>query len=102
MELLLTGDAISAQTAYGIGLVNDIVERKSLMDRAMQTARRIASNGPLAVRAVKRTVMEAVGVPLQQGYALEDATRSLVMATEDSREGPRAFMEKRAPQFSGR
>lgn len=102
MELMLSGQPIDATEAHRVGLVNRIVPADRLMSEAMALARRIAANGPLAVQAVKRTVREATGRPLGAGYALEDEAKRHVLATEDAREGPRAFLEKRAPRYSGR
>ncbi len=102
MEILTTGAAIDAETALRHGLINRIVEPDHLMDQAMQMAERIASNAPISVQRIKSTVTEAMGRTLAQGFALEDAAKAEVMATDDAREGPRAFMEKRAPLYRGR
>ena len=67
-----------------------------------EIARRIAANGPVAVEAIKQVVTEAIGRPLAEGYALETRAMDRVMATEDAREGPRAFMERRKPVYHGR
>jgi enoyl-CoA hydratase len=72
------------------------------MSKAMSIALKIAGNGPLAVQRVKQTVTRVSGMPLAEGYGLEDASKRIVMASEDAREGPRAFMEKRSPRFTGR
>jgi enoyl-CoA hydratase len=102
MEMMLTGDPIPAQRAQALGLVNEVLPGPEVLPRAMQIAGRIAQNGPLAVQQLKRTVIEASGLPLEQGYRLEDNTRRIVLGSEDAREGPRAFMEKRAPRYTGR
>jgi enoyl-CoA hydratase len=102
MELLLVGEPIEAAKAQRIGLVNQVVPAADVMPTAQAIARRIAENGPLAVQSVKRTVVAASGVPLAEGYRLEDESTRVVMASEDAREGPRAFMEKRAPRYVGR
>ncbi|WP_077000670.1 enoyl-CoA hydratase-related protein [Variovorax sp. KK3] len=102
MELLLTGRPIDAQEAHRCGLVNHVVPPGELMDKALDIATRIARNGPLAVRAVKQTVTEASGLPLDVGYRLEDRTKRHVFASADAREGPRSFMEKRDPVYTGR
>lgn len=101
MELLLTGDSIPAQEAQAAGLINHVVPGPQVMDRAMAIARRIAANGPLATAQIKRTTLEASGRTLSEGYALEDRARDVIMASEDAREGPRAFMEKRPARFRG-
>ncbi|MCR5869096.1 enoyl-CoA hydratase/isomerase family protein [Aquincola sp. J276] len=102
MELLLTGEPIDAATALRIGLVNRVLPGPQVLPAAMAMAERIAANGPLAVQAVKRTVLGASGQPLAQAYALEDEARRLVLASDDAREGPRAFIEKRPPRYTGR
>jgi enoyl-CoA hydratase len=102
MELMLVGDAIPAQEAHRIGLVNHVVPAADVMAKAQQLARRIASNGPVAVQQVKRTALASSGVDLAAAYLLEDEARRVVLASEDAREGPRAFAEKRAPRFQGR
>jgi enoyl-CoA hydratase len=93
MELMLTGDPITAQQALAMGLVNHVVPAEQTLPRAMAIAQRIAQNGPLAVQRLKQTVEAASGLPLEQGFALEDETKRIVMDSDDAREGPRAFME---------
>jgi len=102
MELMLTGEPITAARAHAAGLVNRILPAEALMPEARRVAQVIARNGPLAVQAVKRTAMAASGVPLAHGLRLEDEANAAVMASEDAREGPRAFMEKRPPSYRGR
>lgn len=102
MEIMLTGEAISAQEAYRIGLVNRVVPAGEVLATAEAMARRIAANGPVAVRKVKQTVLASSGLPLEDAYRLEDESRRSVFATEDAREGPRAFMEKRPPAYTGK
>ena len=102
MELLLVGEAVSAPDAQRLGLVNHVVPAAQVMTKARELALRIAANGPVAVQAVKRTVRTTSGLPLEQGFALEDEAKRVVMASQDAREGPRAFMEKREPRYVGR
>ncbi|MCA2013726.1 enoyl-CoA hydratase/isomerase family protein [Cereibacter sphaeroides] len=102
MEMMLTGAAIDAETALNAGLIGRIVEPGALMDTAMGLARKVAANAPVAVQQIKRTVIAASGVTLAEGYVMEDRAKRVVMATEDAREGPRAFMEKRAPIYRGK
>ncbi|WP_127107941.1 enoyl-CoA hydratase/isomerase family protein [Pararhodobacter zhoushanensis] len=102
MEMLLTGEPIDADTALRAGLISRIVAPDALMSTAMQIAQRVAANAPVAVQETKRTVIAATGRTLAEGYALEELSKARVMATEDAREGPRAFMEKRAPVYRGR
>ena len=101
MEMLLTGGSIDAQTALRAGLISRIVDPAALLEAALEIAHRIAANAPVAVQQIKRTVTAASGLTLDQGYALEDTAKAVVMATEDAREGPRAFMQKRAPVYKG-
>jgi enoyl-CoA hydratase len=102
MEMLLVGDSISAQEAWRIGLVNHVVPQSQVLRKALEIAHKIAANGPIAVQRVKQTVLEANGRPLDEGYAYENESKRIVLATEDAAEGPRAFMEKRAPNYVGR
>lgn len=102
MEIMLTGDAIDAVTALRMGLINRIVAFDQLAGAARSIAERIASNAPCAVQELKRTVVAVDGLPLDDAYRLEDQCRARVLATEDAREGPRAFIEKRLPRFVGR
>ncbi len=101
MELLLLGDMVGAADALRMGLLNQVLPAAEVLPRAMEIAKRIAANGPVAVREIKRTVRASSGLTLDQGYRLEDASKRVVMATEDAREGPRAFMEKRPARFIG-
>ena len=102
MELLLVGEPVDAAEAHRIGLVNHVVPAAEVMAKARELARRIAGNGPVAVQAVKRTVRTTSGVPVEEAFAIEDEAKRVVMASEDAREGPRAFMEKREPRYTGR
>ncbi len=102
MRLMLTGEPIDAAEALRIGLVNEAVPAQDLHARALALAQLIAANAPLAVQAVKRVVNEASGLPQTQGFRLEDEAKARLMATEDAREGPRAFLEGRAAVFRGR
>jgi enoyl-CoA hydratase len=102
MELLLTGEAVDAAKALRIGLVNQVVPAAQLMPAAMAVAHRIAQNAPLAVQRVKKTAVAASGVPLAEAWKLENESWRIVLASADAREGPRAFMEKRAPRYTGR
>jgi enoyl-CoA hydratase len=101
MEIMLAGRPINAQRALQAGLVNEVLPPGEVLPRAMALAAQIAGNGPLAVQQVKRTVMAASGASLGEGYAIEDESRRTVFASADAQEGPRAFMEKRPPRFTG-
>jgi enoyl-CoA hydratase/carnithine racemase len=101
MEMLLTGEAIDAETAARWGLVNRVVPTEELMDAARQTAARIAANAPLAVQAAKELAVRAREMPLSAGLRLEQITNRMLQFTEDAVEGPKAFAEKRPPAFKG-
>jgi E-phenylitaconyl-CoA hydratase len=102
MEFLLTGDAVNAQTAERWGLVNKVVPAAQLMETAMQYARRVAANAPLAVQAAKELAIRSRDVDLATGLRIEQVMNRMLMATEDASEGPKAFAEKRPPRFQGR
>jgi enoyl-CoA hydratase len=102
MEILLTGDPIPAQEALALGLVNRVVEPRELLPTTLAYAERLAKNGPLALRAIKRTALETSGIPLAAAFEIEARNSAPVMRSEDAREGPRAFAEKRAPVYRGR
>ena len=102
MEILLVGDAISAEEAHRCGLVNYVVEPDELMPTAEKFARQIAENGPLALKAIKEGVVRTTGIPLEDAVKLELELGRQVMKSEDAKEGPRAFMEKRKPRYLGR
>lgn len=102
MELLLLGDSVGAEEALRMGLINRIVPAEAVLPTALDLASRIAANGPAAVRAVKRLVREGSGLPLGAVYDMEDVSKTTIMATEDAREGPLAFMQKRPAVFRGR
>ena len=82
--------------------VNDVVAPDQLMPRALEFAERLKKNGPVAVAAIKEAVLRTSGLPLEEAYGIEAQISARVTATEDAREGPRAFMEKREPVFKGR
>jgi enoyl-CoA hydratase len=102
MEILLTGETFTAAKALEIGLVNHVVEPEHLLDKAFGIARRIAENGPLAVQTTRRAIRECLGRPEVEAIALEQDIAAPVWTSQDAREGPRAFLEKRAPRFVGR
>ncbi len=101
MEILMTGDRMSAEEAHRIGFVNEVVEPERLMPRAMEFAERLARNAPLALRAIKEAAIRTSGLPLDEAYRIEHELSASVMRSKDAREGPRAFMEKREPLFEG-
>jgi len=102
MEVLLTGDPISADDALRYGLVNRVVDAADVLDQALDFAARIARNGPLAVQAIKRTVRQSDGMPLDKAFGIEAREGHALSSTEDAIEGPRAFVEKRPPVYRGR
>ena len=102
MEMLLTGDSISAQEAYRIGLVNKVVPQAELMSAAEELANRIAENGPLAVKAIKEVVYRGIQMNLADGIRVEEYFSKPLLGTEDAKEGPMAFMEKRKPVYKGK
>jgi enoyl-CoA hydratase len=102
MELLLTGDRIDAHEARRLGLINHVVPASQLMPKAEEIAIKIAANGPLAVRAIKQGVLRASGLPLEEGFKIENELVRGVFPSEDAKEGPRAFIEKRSPNFKGK
>ena len=101
MEMLMIGDAFSAQEALAMGLLNYVVPKERLMDKAFELAGKLAENGPLAIRKVKEGILRSSGLPLEQAYQVENEVASAVLSSRDAREGPRAFAEKRKPNFTG-
>jgi enoyl-CoA hydratase len=102
MELLLTGDLIDAGTALDYGFLNGVVAPEEVLPAALDLARRIAANGPIAVQAIRASARACLGRPESEAMEMESRFAAPVFRTEDAREGPRAFMEKRAPVFRGR
>jgi len=102
MELLLTGAAISASEAHRIGLVNRVVGASELMNEARTLAEQLAANAPLATRYIIDVVNRGLEMPFAEAAEYEATLFGLVSASDDMREGTRAFLEKRKPAFKGR
>ncbi|MGD1171525.1 enoyl-CoA hydratase/isomerase family protein [Mycobacterium seoulense] len=102
MELLLTADMVDAQRALAMGLINRVVAPERLMDTAYDYAERIAANAPLAVSATKQSAVEGLALDLESAYDNETRHSDRIFETEDAKEGPRAFAEKRPPRWRGR
>jgi enoyl-CoA hydratase len=102
LQMLLTGEMISAQEAYRIGLVNEVVPQAQLISRAEEIARKIIANGPLAIQYTLEAVNKGMEMPLSEGLFLEATLFSVACATEDMKEGTTAFLEKRPAVFKGR
>jgi len=102
LQLILTGEMISAQEAYRIGLVNEIVPASDLIKRAEAIVSQIASNAPIAAKFALDAVNKGLEATQSEGLLLEASYFGLCAATEDKKEGTSAFLEKRVPQFHGR
>ena len=100
--MLLTGDPIDAAEAYRIGLVNRVVEPAELIGAAKQLLRRMLTNGPVALRLTMQAVDVGLNCGLEEGLRFEATAFGLAAATEDRREGTRAFLEKRPARFTGK
>jgi enoyl-CoA hydratase len=101
-EMILTGEMISADEALRVGLVNRVVEIAELLPTAESIARKIIANAPLAVKYAMEAVEHGMEMPQEEGLFLETALFGVCCATEDMREGTRAFLEKRPAEFQGR
>jgi enoyl-CoA hydratase len=101
-DLLLTGRHISAAEAREIGLIGHVVPDGQALAKALEIADMIAANGPIAVRAILRTIRETEGMPENDAFAVEARIGMAVFGSEDAKEGPRAFAEKRRPHFHDR
>ena len=102
MEFLLTAERFSAERALELGLLNEIVEEEQLLDKAYEWARRIAANGPLAIQATKESVIRGLSGTLNEAFRVESEMSKKVFQSEDAKEGPKAFAEKREPQWQAR
>jgi enoyl-CoA hydratase len=102
MEILLTGEQLSAERALQMGLINKVVAPAQVMPEAIRYADILRANGPLAVQAVKRSVLAGIGLPPEQALEKEMEIGIPVSISEDCKEGTKAFKEKRKPMFKGR
>lgn len=102
MRWLLTGELMSAADALRMGLVSEVVPDVRVLPHALEIAMRIAALPPLAVAAIKETVLLGADLPLEAALRLEGQSFQMLFATEDRTEGMRAFIDKRKPEFKGR
>jgi enoyl-CoA hydratase/carnithine racemase len=102
LQLILSGEMITAQEAYRIGLINEVVPAADLIRRAEAILKKIASNAPIAVKFALEATNKGLETSQSEGSLLEASYFGLCAATEDKKEGTAAFLEKRAPQFRGR
>jgi enoyl-CoA hydratase len=101
-DLLLTGRHITAAEAKEMGLIGHVVPDGQALDKALEIAEVISNNGPLAVQAILRSIRETEGLPENDAFKIDTQIGIQVFLSEDANEGPRAFAEKRPPQFKGR
>jgi len=102
LEVILTGDPLSAERAYQLGMINKVVPGDQVMDEARKLAERIAANAPLAVQASRRVAMGAYADSDESLWKASFKEFQGLASTEDYKEGPRAFIEKRAPKWQGK
>jgi enoyl-CoA hydratase len=102
MELLLTAERFPAERALELGLLNEIVEPEELQATADAWARRITANAPLAVQATKESVLRGLSTTLDEAYAIEQELSGRIFGSEDAKEGPKAFAEKREPRWQAK
>lgn len=102
LELCLSGESVDAQEAFRIGLVNRLVPFNQLIQAGEQMAESFAKGAPLALRCIKEAIYKGSELSLEQGLRLEADLATFVLGTEDAKEGPRAFVEKRPPQWKGK
>ncbi len=102
LDMILTGRTVSAQEALTIGLIEYVVPKEALLERAVTLAELMAANAPVALRTAKAAVHRGADMALADGLRLEQDLASFLYTTEDAKEGPRAFLEKRTPVWKGR
>ena len=101
LDMILTGRTVSVQEALAMGLIEYVVPPKDLLENAIQLAEQMAANAPIAVRSAKAAVHRGADLSLADGLRLEQDLASFLYTTDDAREGPKAFLEKRAPVWKG-
>jgi enoyl-CoA hydratase len=101
MKILLGGEPITANEAWDMGLVSEVVPMEELLERASEFADNVCRQAPLALQAIKRTALETHTLPWEDAFRFEMEQAGMVMMSKDAREGPRAFKEKRVPDFKG-
>lgn len=99
MALMGKHERLSAQRAYELGLVSEVVEHDKLMERAYEIAAIVNSNAPLAVRGTRLAIRRGIDLPMYEAEVLAETFRERVLRTDDAKEGPAAFLEKRAPRW---
>jgi enoyl-CoA hydratase/carnithine racemase len=102
MEMLLLARRLTAERAAHFGLINEVVPHDTVLDVAMERARELTAMAPLAVRAIKELAVRGQYMSLDEGLRFEQVIQDRLRATEDGKEGPRAFAEKRTPNYQGR
>ncbi|WP_426573926.1 enoyl-CoA hydratase/isomerase family protein [Aquihabitans sp. McL0605] len=104
MRIALTGrhERMSAQRAYDLGMISEVVEHDRLPERAREIADLVNRNAPLAVRGTRLAIRKGLDLPLNEAEIMAEAFRERVVRTDDAKEGPAAFMEKRTPKWTGR
>jgi enoyl-CoA hydratase/carnithine racemase len=99
MALMGKHERMSARRAYELGLVSEVVEHERLLDRAREIATTVNRNAPLAVRGTRLAIRRGLDLPMYEAEVMAEAFRERVVRTDDAREGPRAFLEKRSPDW---
>ena len=102
MEFLLTAERFPAQRALELGLINEIVDEAELLPKAREWAKRITANAPIAVQATKESVLRGLSVSMEEAYGIEMELAGRVFSSDDAKEGPAAFAEKREPKWTGK
>jgi crotonobetainyl-CoA hydratase len=102
LEIVLMGEHVTAQRAYEMGFVNKVVPKAGLMTEAQKWADILIENAPLSVRALKEVLYRGITLPSEEAYAIATHILHRVEVSEDIKEGPRAFAEKRKPIWRGR